>query len=156
MKEEELIRDIICQVLVTEKSKELIYAVLNEFIPGYETINLDYTGQPEDENYQFESEDEMLSCYINTPNVTQTFYWNKYHTNPDKIMVGANITDDNQIVFSLTLNGILKTEADYYLRLKNFLNSTIGVISYTNPAHYPNGADVKRRYEHLTYDFEKG
>ena len=32
-------------------------------------------------------------------------------------MVGANITNDNQIVFSLTFNGTLKTEAEYYLRL---------------------------------------
>ncbi len=155
MDKEEFIRDIICQVLVEKKSKESIYSVLNEFIPRYETINLDYTGKPDDENYVFKSEDEMISSYTETPNVRQTFYWNKYEENPDKIMVGANITTDNQIVFSLTFNGTIKTEAEYYLRLKKFLNSEIGVISYVNPAEYDNGTDFKNRYENKIYEFEK-
>lgn len=143
----EYIQDIICQVLVQDKSKELIYAVLNEFIPEYETINLDYTGKPDNENYKFESEDEMISSYIQTPNIEQTFYWNKYENNPDKIMVGANITTDNQIVFSLTFNGTQEMEAQYYGRLKKFLKSKIGVISYIYPAEYNNGNDFKNRYE---------
>lgn len=146
MGKEEFIRDIICQVLVEKKSKGLIYSVLNEFIPKYETINLDYTSKPDDENYTFKSEDEMISFYINTPNVNQTFYWNKNKNNPDKIMVGASITNDNQIVFSLTFNGTLKTQEEYYLRLKKILNSENGVISYVNPAEYKNGKDFKNKY----------
>lgn len=155
MKKTEIILDIICQVLADHKSKELIYSVLNEFIPGYEKINLDYTGKPDDESYEFRSEDEMLSCYIDAQNVSQTFYWNKHNENPDSIMVGANITDDNQIVFSLTFNGTLETEARYYLRLKKFLNSDIGVISYVNPAEYNNGKDFSLRYGNEKYEFEK-
>lgn len=155
MRKEEFIRDIICQVLVEKKSKELIYSVLNEFIPGYDTLNLDYTVKPEDENFLFESEDEMITSYTETPNVEQTFYWNKYEENPDKIMVGANITMDDQIVFSLTFNGTLKTEAEYYLRLKRFLNSQIGVISYVNPAEYENGTDFKNRYGNEIYERKK-
>ncbi len=150
----EYIRDIVCQVLVQEKSKTLIYSVLNEFIPGYETINLDYTGKPDDDNYEFESEDQMISCYIDTPNVKQTFYWNKNDNNPDEIMVGVNITNDNQIVFSLTFNGSLKTEEYYYLKLKRILKSNIGVISYVNPVEYENGNDFKNRYENEVYEFE--
>ena len=73
MNEEEYIQDIVCQVLIPEKSKAVIYAVLNEFIPEYETINLDYTGKADDENYEFESEDEMINYYIETPNIRQTF-----------------------------------------------------------------------------------
>ena len=155
MDKKEFIRDIICQVLVEKKSKELIYSVLNEFIPRYETINLDYACKPDDENYVFKSEDEMITSYTETPNVIQTFYWNKYEENPDRIMVGANITTDNQIVFSLTFNGTIKTEAEYYLRLKKFLNSEIGVISYVNPAEYDSGNDFKNRYENKIYEFEK-
>ncbi len=34
-------------------------------------------------------------------------------------------------IISLTLNGTLKTEEEYYLRLKRFLKSGIGVISYS-------------------------
>ena len=105
MKKQEIIKDIICQVLVKSKSKELIYSVLNEFIPNYQQINLDYTGKLDDENYVFKSEDEMISYYVSIPNVNQTFYWNKQVNNPDNIMVGANILSDNQIVFSLTFDG---------------------------------------------------
>ncbi len=155
MAKEEFIRDIVCQVLVQKKSKELIYSVLNKYIPGYTKLNLDYTGKPDDMDYTFESEDEMISTYIDTPNVNQTFYWNKEEDNPDKIMVGANITTDNQIVFSLTIDGTPETEAKYYLSLKNFLNSKIGVISYVNPAEYNSGADFKNRYEDEVYDFEE-
>lgn len=151
----EYIRDIICQVLVQKKSKTLVYAVLNEFLSGYETINLDYVGKPNNENYEFESEDEMISYYVETPNVCQTFYWNKYENNPDKIMVGVNITSDNQIVFSLTFNGTQKTESEYYLKLKKFLKSKIGIVSYINPAEYDNGNDFKHRYENKVYEFEK-
>ncbi|MFC4818448.1 hypothetical protein [Flavobacterium sp. GCM10023249] len=132
----------------------MIYSVLNEFIPDYETINLDYTGKPDDEYYEFKSEDEMIGCYIDTPNVSQTLYWNKLNDNPDQIMVGANITEDNQIVFSLTLNGTPETEAKYYLRLKKFLNSNIGVITYIDPAEYENGMDFKQRYKNVLYEFE--
>ena len=59
-------KDIICQVLVQKKSKVLIYGVLNEFIPSYEPINLGYAGKPDDEQYEFQSEEEMIDCYINT------------------------------------------------------------------------------------------
>lgn len=155
MKTEEYIQDIICQVLVLNKSKKLIYSVLNEFMPEYEKINLDYTGKPDDENYEFKSEDEMINCYIETPNVKQTFYWHRHENSFDKIVVGANITSDDQIVFSLTFDGTSNEEAAYYLRLKRFLNSEIGVISYVNPAEYYNGGDFKNRYQNIIYEFEK-
>jgi hypothetical protein len=147
---EDFFRDIICQVLVDYKSKELIYSVLNEFIPNYEKLNLDYAAKPDDENYLFQSEDEMISYFTNTPNVSQTFYWNQPIENPDKIMVGANITIDNQIVFSLTFNGTDETEGKYLLQLKKTLNSNISVISYVIPAEYESGNDFKQRYEHHT------
>ena len=70
-------------------------------------------------------------------------------------MIGAHITDDNQIVFSLTFDGKLKKEETYYLKLKQFLNANIGGISYINPAVYKNGNDFKKRYENHRYDFEK-
>ncbi|MCI5058415.1 MAG: hypothetical protein MRY83_20050, partial [Flavobacteriales bacterium] len=110
---DEFIKDIICQVLVRQKSSDLIFSVLNEFIPGYEKINLDYTGKPDDEDYEFQSEDEMIGYFSDTPNVRQTFYWNKKNENPDRIMVGAAITDDNHIVFSLTFDGTSETEIHY-------------------------------------------
>lgn len=149
MRNKEFIRDIVCQVLVTRKSKELIYSILEEFIPGYEPINLDYTGIPDDENYRFKSEDEMISFYIDTLNVQQTFYWQKDRDNPDKIMVGVSITNDNQVVFSLTFDGIREKENEYLDRLKNLLNSEIGVVSYVDPADYEDGKDFASKYGYI-------
>ena len=154
MIDQEFIIDIICQVLIKQKSKELIYSVLNEFIPNYEPLNLDYTGKPDNEDYKFESEDEMISFYTNTKGVTQTFYWTKNKNNPDRIMVGANILEDNQIVFSLTLDGTKVKEAEYFKRLKSLLNSDIGVISYVNPVNYKNGQDFEIKYGSVKYEFE--
>ena len=74
----------------------------------------------DDEEYVFKSEDEMVSYFIDAHNLSQSFYWNKRNDNPDNITVGANITDDNQLVISLTVDGNHKTEADYYLKLKKF------------------------------------
>ncbi len=81
----EFIQDIICQVLVQKKSKELIYLVLNEFIPEYETLNLDYVGKPNNEDYNFESEDEMISYYIETQDINQTFFGEKQKTTRIKL-----------------------------------------------------------------------
>lgn len=140
-------RDVICQVLVEEKSKDLIFSVLNKFIPDYEKLNLDYTGKIDDINYIFKSEEEMISYYVEKDKVNQTFYWNKNENNPDKIMVGVNILADNQIVFSLTIDGCEQKETEYFRELKNFLKSEIGVVSYINPAEYDSGKDFRDRYE---------
>ena len=155
MTKEEIIIDTICQVLVQKKSKELIYSILNHYIPNYEKINLDYTGKPDDMHYVFSSEDEMLQTYIDASDVAQTFYWNSNTKNPNKIMVGVNITSDNQMVISLTFNGTETTCQKYYLGLKNFLNSNIGIISYIDPADYEDGLDFKEKFETIIYDFEK-
>lgn len=141
------IKDIICQVLVEYKSKDLIFSVLNEFTPNYQKLNLDYAGKIDDINYQFKSEDEMIDYYVNTSNSNMVFYWNKYEDNPDEIMVGVNITNDDKMIFSLTLNGTHETKSKYYLRLKEFLNSETGTISYVNPAEYENGNDFKLKYQ---------
>ncbi|MEN7550703.1 hypothetical protein AAG747_22475 [Rapidithrix thailandica] len=154
MKEEEFIRGIICQVLVKEKSRDLIYSVLNEFIPDYEPLNLDFIGKPNDEAYEFESEDEIISYYTHTKGVRQTFYWNKYENNPNRIMVGANILEDDQIVFSLTVDGTKEKKAEYLKRLKTLLNSETGVISYINPVGYDNGQDFETKYGSIKYKFE--
>lgn len=155
MNNQEIIKDIICQVLVKQKSKEIIYKVLNEFLTNYEKSDLSPYSKIDDENYIFESEEEMINYFIDTPNLRQTFYWTKTKENLDKIMVGANITTDNMLIISLTLDGTLETEQKYYLRLKQFLNFKIGVISYINSAEYDNGQDFIERYESMKYDFEK-
>lgn len=142
----EFVRDIVCQVFAGEKSAEKIKMTLVEFLPNYETLNLDYASKLDDENYLFESESEMILYFINTPNVSQTFYWTSAKNNPDKIMIGANITSDDQLIMSLTFDGLIHLENDYLRKLKSLLKSDIGVVSYTNPAEYENGQDFCNRY----------
>lgn len=144
---EEYILDIICNVIASECSKEQIDKILNHFIPDYEHINLDYCSPPDNDEYEFKSEDEMINYFIKNKELNQTFYWNKYHDNPDKLMVGANILSDDKLVISLTFNGTKETEQKYYKELKNLLKSDIGVISYVNPPDYEDGEDFINRYE---------
>jgi hypothetical protein len=88
----------------------------------------------------------MVRFFIENKGITQAFYWNKYEDNPDGIMLGASITTDDKLILSLTFNGTKETEAYYFLRLKSFLNSDVGVISYIDPPEYENGQDFMNRY----------
>jgi hypothetical protein len=143
----EIIIDIVCQVYAGQKSREIIDLVLNTFIPDYEKLNLDYTYPKHDKNYIFKTEDEMISYFIETPSIDQTFYWNKYHDNPNKIMVGANITDDDKLIMSLTMDATEEEKNMYFNQLKKLLQSDIGIVTYVNPAEYENGKDFIAKYE---------
>lgn len=143
---EEFIQDIICNVLVNEKSVEIIYKALIEFIPNYEKLKPDYTCPPGKEDYTFKSEEEMVRFFVENKGITQAFYWNKYEDSPDGIMLGASITTDDRLIISLTFNGTKETESYYFLKLKTFLNSDVGVISYIDPPEYENGQDFMNRY----------
>jgi hypothetical protein len=142
----EIIIDIVCQVYAGQKSRKTIDLVLDTFIPGYKKLNLDYTYPKHDKNYIFKTEDEMISYFIETRNLTQTFYWNKYHDNPDRIMVGAHITDDDKLIMSLTVDTTEEKKNMYFNQLKEVLQSDIGVITYVDPADYENGEDFIVKY----------
>lgn len=57
----------------------------------------------------------MIDYFVITDNIRETFYWNQHQDNPDNIMFGVNITDDNKTVFSLTIDGTI-TLAEIYLK----------------------------------------
>lgn len=138
--------DIVINVLAKEKSKGIVDHVLNEFIPNYEKLNHDYACPPGKKEYEFNSEEEMVNFFIENKGISQSFYWNKYEDNPDKVMVGVSITIDDKLIISLTFNGTKETEANYFLRLKNILNSDVGEISYIDPPEYEDGEDFIKRY----------
>ncbi|MBI3220549.1 MAG: hypothetical protein HYZ44_13630 [Bacteroidetes bacterium] len=138
--------DVICQVYAGEKSKTTIDLVLNTFIPKYEKLNLDFASQLENEEYVFKTEDERINYFIENRDLAQTFYWNQYQDNPDKIMVGVNITRDNKLIVSLTFDGNEETEKMYFKKLKELLRSDIGVVSHIIPAEYDNGQDFVKKY----------
>ena len=140
-------KDIVCQIYAGQKSKKTIELVLNNFIPEYNKLNLDYASPLLNEDYIFKNEDEMLNYFIEKKGINQTFYWNQYHNNANRIMVGAIITDDDKLIMSLTFDGDKETETKYFEKLKNILNSNIGVISYINPVDYENGKDFIKKYK---------
>jgi hypothetical protein len=142
----EIIRDIVCQVYYDGKSLEKIFKLLKFYLPKYEILNLDYTFRIDDEK-GFESEEEMIEYFVNTNYIGQTFYWNQYIDNPDKISFGVNITHDNKTIFSLTIDGTITLAETYLNDLKQKLNSDIGVMTFYNPAEYENGLDFKMKYQ---------
>ncbi|REC52084.1 MULTISPECIES: hypothetical protein [Chryseobacterium] len=141
-----LINDIVCQVYFDGKSTEKIFELLNLYLPKYEPLNLDYTSRIDSEE-GFSSNKEMIDYFVSTDHIDQTFYWNQYIDNPDRISFGVNITDDNKTVFSLTIDGTIKLAEIYLNDLKQRLNSDIGVITFFNPAEYKNGLDFKMKYQ---------
>lgn len=151
---EEYIRDVVCSVIANECSKDIIDKVLCHFLPNHKEINLDYCNPPDNLNYQFKSEDEMIRYFIDHKNLSQTFYWNQDNDNPHKIMVGASILSDDKLVMSLTLNGTKQIYHKYLVELKHMLHSDIGVISYVDPPEYKNGADFIRCYQSTTKPIE--
>lgn len=143
----EIIRDIVCQVYYDEKSFEKIFKLLKFYLPKYEVLNLDYTFRNDGEK-DFGSEEEMIEYFVKTNDIAQTFYWNQYVDNPDKILFGVDITDDNKTIFILTVNGTIALAEAYLNDLKQKLNSDIGIITFFNPAEYENGLDFKTKYQY--------
>ncbi|AZA82938.1 hypothetical protein C1637_17665 [Chryseobacterium lactis] len=142
----EITKDIIYQVYAGKKSRKIIDLILATFIPDYEKLNPDYACKPNDQNYIFKTEDEMVNYFIGNTGISQTFYWNKYQDNPYHIMVGANITDDDQLIISLTIAGNDEIGEKYFSQLKEILQSNIGIISYIDPVEYENGKDFISKY----------
>lgn len=117
-------------------------------MPEYKVLNLEYAFRNDDDEKGFGSEEEMLEYFVNTNDIAQTFYWNQYVDNPDKILFGVDITDDNKTIFSLTVNGTIALAEAYLNDLKQKLNSDIGIMTFYNPAEYENGLDFKTKYQY--------
>ncbi|KPH13736.1 hypothetical protein [Chryseobacterium sp. ERMR1:04] len=138
-----MISDIICQVYFDSKSSEKIFELLNFYLPQYQPLKLDYTSKIDGE---FNSNQEMIDYFVNTNNISQTFYWNQYINNPEKVMFGVDMTNDNKTIFSLTFDGTIEQAEIYLIELKQKLDSDIGFISFINPIEYDNGIDFKNKY----------
>jgi hypothetical protein len=135
----EQLNDLICLVHAGGKSKEKIDLVLNHFIPNYQPLDLDYMDHPIIENYEFQSETEIIEVFLNTENVRQLFFWKDGNRGKYNYMVGANITIDNQLVMSLTLDGMEEDFERHFLELKDLLKSEIGACFYTQYPHFEDG-----------------
>jgi len=137
-------RDIICHVLAPTCSENIIYHVLDKYIPNRETLNLEYAAHLDGKRFQ--SERDMVRHFINRDYSGRTFYWKSETETPDNLMVGADITSDKRLIMSLTLDGTEQRANAYLVELKSVLKSNAGVISHTIPAPYETGQDFQKKY----------
>lgn len=140
-----MIKDIIFQIYAGQKCKKMIDLVLNNFISEYEKLNLDYALPISNLDNTLTQKKKWLVT-LSKKKIDQTFYWSQVHNNPNRIMVGAIITDDDKLIMSLTFDGDKEIEKKYFNKLKCILNSEIGIISYVNPTEYENGKDFVLKY----------
>jgi len=148
------LQDIICSVLANERHKKVIDLVLNEFLPGHEPVNPALMAHPVNDALKFHTEEEMIHFYLTNSGFAQSIYWKMQHDNPDSRMVGADITSDGKIIISLTM-AVSTAEASFWLhRLKAFMNSNIGVVSYDILPEYTDGEDFIKRYQNIEYPVE--
>jgi hypothetical protein len=61
-------------------------------------------------------------------------------------MVGANITSDNQLIMSLTLDGTEVGFEEHLLKLKKLTKSEIGACFYVQYPAFEDGTDFIKRY----------
>lgn len=154
MGEDGKLQDVVCCVLANESNKREIDQVLNEFLPGHEPVNPDLMAHPVNEALKFHTEEEMIHFYLTNPGFAQSLYWKKKQDNPDNRMVGADITSDGKIIMSLTMAVSNENAASWLQRLKAFMNSSIGVVSYGILPEYTDGADFVRRHQSATSPVE--
>ena len=140
-----MIKDIIFQIYAGQKCKKMIDLVLNNFISEYEKLNLDYALPISNLDNTLTQKKKWLVT-LSKKKIDQTFYWSQVHNNPNRIMVGAIITDDDKLIMSLTFDVDKEIEKKYFNKLKCILNSEIGIISYVNPTEYENGKDFVLKY----------
>ncbi len=143
------LQDVVCSVLTNENIKREIDKVLNEFLPGHEPVNPALMSHPVNEALTFHTEEEMIHFYLTNQGFAQSIYWKKQQDNPDNRMVGADITSDGMIIMSLTMAISAENAVAWLQRLKSFMNSSIGVVSYGILPAYTDGNDFVKRYQHV-------
>ena len=136
--------DTICQVLAPKRSEEITYAFLEHFLPEHETLSVDHLSHPEGK--QFASERVMVKYFIESENMSATFYWNSLKPTPHKLMAGAICTSDNHLILTLTLDGPGNLADKYLTEMKSFLSSQIGGISYAIPANSETASEFKSQF----------
>ena len=135
--------DIVCQVLANNCREETIFHTLDAFLIWRESLDVDYAESPD--GTVFDNEYAMVQYFV-SHSERQTFYWNGINDENERLMIGANITSDGNLIMSVTFDGT-DQQADAALeRLKTALASEIGIISSPFPAEYENGLDFKRKY----------
>lgn len=126
--------DAVCCVASSKRDASVVYEFLDAFLPGRKEINPDYCLHPEDEAHKFKTEREMISYFSERLSLGQVFFWNEADHTSEGRMLGICFTEDGGTIFSITLPADGATELALLEKLKSFIQSDKGLVSYN---HYP-------------------
>jgi hypothetical protein len=126
--------DAVCCVASSKRDTNEVYEFLNDFLPNRKEINLDYCLHPEDETHKFKTELEMISCFVERKSLSQVFFWNEAEDSSEGWMLGVCFTKDGGTIFSITLPADGATEFAVLEKLKSYIQSDKGLVSYN---YYP-------------------
>lgn len=123
--------DAICCVLSEQRSSAHFYAFINHYYQSRVTLNLDYATHPLDASIIFTTEKEMISCFADTPTHSNVFFLHGHSTVSHAIiMLGAEFTVDGKTIYSVTLSANGEDEELMLKSLKDFLDSSVGMVCY--------------------------
>ncbi|MBF9223605.1 hypothetical protein [Hymenobacter ruricola] len=141
--------DAICYVLANDRLADTVLQVLERYLSYHNPITEDY----EDFGVDYTSEYDMLRYFQEHPDLAVTRYWNgpqaigggHPHISPNhalldssapKIMAGAHFLADGHLVISLTIESNDEAEDLMLVELKQFLQSSTGLISYVDYSNF--------------------
>ena len=146
--------DAICYVLANDRLANTVLQVLGRFLSYHTPITEDY----EDLGVEYASEYDMLHYFQEHPELRVTRYWNGpqatpaksvggdhvdlrfmrgvHQPSPPQIMVGAHFLADGHLVMSLTIGEDDEIVDLALVALKQFLQSTTGLIPYANYSNF--------------------
>lgn len=131
-----------CYVLSRERTPEIVYRVLNRYIPNHEELPGDYTFPNNQPYHRFNTEHEIISFTSNKLDEEQLLLWN----GPSQIVVGADFTSDGMIIISVELPANGKDEYRILTELKTLLNSECGFVTHGSVLEFTTGQDFLDRY----------
>ncbi len=132
--------DAVCCVLSKIRSSELISSVLNEFLNEKEVLDFTYC---DTHHEKFNSEKDMIDYFVCETTLSQLFFWNE-KGKPEN-MIGVLFTEYGKMIISLTLQGDGETEMAMLEKLKEFVGTSSGIISYNSYPTFSSEADFEQQ-----------
>ncbi|WP_075187548.1 hypothetical protein [Teredinibacter haidensis] len=134
--------DAICCVLSNYRSSENVRKFLAHFLYERDHLAPDYHCHPENEEILFESEQDMISCFADTPSYSGLFFWNGQSKILDgKVMLGADFMPDGKTIYSITSQANGKVEEEILDKLKGYLGSDAALIYYNQYPGFENSLE---------------
>lgn len=123
-----------CYVLSDNRNEAFINNFLNHFIPERmeSATEYEFPQYESKTDFVFKNDKELINFLIQKSNSEYSIYWNN---TKDEDLKGAMIffTNENKIIFGLYCNVLTnckKIESEYFEKLKSYLQSDCGYITY--------------------------